>query len=142
MRVVLLKDTKEQKIHVLGNRRGNLCMHVGVSAMTFWALIVVVGSVMFRSVQIMRGEGFCWEDVKAFNLSTQWFAALPIIVFGFQVRRRSGRGPMWAKYCWFTGVVWCGLGSTCQGPGLCGVAWCSEVGCNKVWSTWEKLLDR
>ncbi len=60
-----------------------------MSALTFYALIVVVGSIMFRSVQIVRGEAYSWDDLQAFNFSLQWFGALPIIVFGFQVGRRA-----------------------------------------------------
>jgi hypothetical protein len=56
-----------------------------VSALTFYALIVVVSSIMFRSLQIVGGSGYQWDDLQAFNLSLHWLTALPIVVFGFQV---------------------------------------------------------
>lgn len=36
----------------------------GVSALTFYGLLVVVGSIMFRSVQIVRGEQYDWGDLQ------------------------------------------------------------------------------
>ncbi|GAB4822831.1 hypothetical protein N2152v2_009877 [Parachlorella kessleri] len=56
----------------------------GASAVTFYALIVVVGCIMERSVKIVRAPDYDWGELKAFNWSMQWFGALPIIVFGFQ----------------------------------------------------------
>lgn len=59
--------------------------------MTFYGLVVVSGAIVFRSLQIVHGEAYDWGALQAFNLSPQWLNALPIVVFGFQVRYRHSK---------------------------------------------------
>ena len=36
----------------------------GVCSLTFWALIVVVGTIIWRSVEIMGDAAYRWQDVQ------------------------------------------------------------------------------
>lgn len=55
------------------------------------AILFVVGSVVFRSLGTLGSPGYPWQEVQMFQWGEGLFAALPILAFGFQVRRgRAG----------------------------------------------------
>lgn len=56
----------------------------GVSALTLWGLFVVVGVIVFRSVQLLRAAEDPWAGTQAFSCSWRFWEAVPIVVFGFQ----------------------------------------------------------
>lgn len=47
--------------------------------------MVVVGAIVFRSSQIVLAPDYDWGPVRAFNPSSSFLNALPLIVFAFQV---------------------------------------------------------
>lgn len=56
----------------------------GVSALTLYGLFVVVGAIVYRSVQIVKVDPSHWGQMSPFSPSWEFLAALPIFVFGFQ----------------------------------------------------------
>jgi hypothetical protein len=50
-----------------------------------YGLMVVVGAIVFRSSQIVLAPDYDWGPVRAFNPSSSFLNALPLIVFAFQV---------------------------------------------------------
>lgn len=56
----------------------------GFSSVTAYALCVVVGMVMYRSLQALQVPHYKWSDVHAFTSVGSSLNALPILAFGFQ----------------------------------------------------------
>lgn len=61
---------------------GNLNSTTGASILNFFAFLVVIGIVMFRSFQTIRGHKHSMEGFHPF--SPNFMAAVPITVFGLQ----------------------------------------------------------
>ncbi|KAL4420656.1 hypothetical protein ABPG75_010312 [Micractinium tetrahymenae] len=56
----------------------------GFSSVTFYALLVVVGSVIYRSVEALQSSGYDWAALRAWRPPRDALDALPILAFGFQ----------------------------------------------------------
>ncbi|KAI3436527.1 hypothetical protein D9Q98_005944 [Chlorella vulgaris] len=54
-----------------------------VSSACVSGLMVVVGAVVYRSVQIVLAPDYSWASVRAFNPSPSFLSALPLIIFAF-----------------------------------------------------------
>ncbi|KAL4451420.1 hypothetical protein ABPG77_009492 [Micractinium sp. CCAP 211/92] len=56
----------------------------GFSSVTFYALLVVVGSVIYRAVEALQAPGYDWGVLQAWRPPRYALDALPILAFGFQ----------------------------------------------------------
>lgn len=56
----------------------------GFSSVTFYALLVVVGSVIYRAVEALQAPGYDWGVLRAWRAPRYALDALPILAFGFQ----------------------------------------------------------
>lgn len=68
-----------------------------VSSLCLGGLFCVTVIIVARSAEIILGPDYSWGKVRAVNASPSFLTALPLVVFGFQVRRRE----LWcsAKVC-------------------------------------------
>jgi amino acid permease len=62
-----------------------LLLSAAVSSACVSGLMVVVGAVVYRSVQIVLAPDYSWAPVRAFNPSPSFLSALPLIIFAFHV---------------------------------------------------------
>ncbi|KAL4856165.1 Proline dehydrogenase 1 [Chlorella vulgaris] len=58
-------------------------MLIAVSSLAVFAILLVVGTVVYGSVMIVSSPGHSWAGVRAFNPSAEFFGALPLIVLSF-----------------------------------------------------------
>lgn len=63
-----------------------------MSAAKFWGIVGVVGAIVARSLQRLLAEADPWAGVKFFSWGARFWAALPIVVFGFQAHTNVGGG--------------------------------------------------